>query len=97
MQTQEGKVDMVTTLDAGLVVTESSGMESGKQDESIRSGNVYNVVEKNDLSKQVTSQSWPKVREYAFAKPHYVIAPGSSRNSSKSVSSPTTKESVGFK
>ncbi|GKB18949.1 hypothetical protein Tco_0852872 [Tanacetum coccineum] len=42
MQTQEGKVDMVTTLDAGLVVTESSGMESGKQDESIRSGNDTN-------------------------------------------------------
>ncbi|GJR65165.1 hypothetical protein Tco_0011230 [Tanacetum coccineum] len=35
----------------------------------------------NVLSKTVTSHNLPKVREYVHAKPHHVIAPGSSRNS----------------
>ncbi|GJS53585.1 hypothetical protein Tco_0626947 [Tanacetum coccineum] len=35
----------------------------------------------NVLSKPVTSHYLPKVREYVLAKPHHVIAPGSSRNS----------------
>ncbi|GKB22021.1 hypothetical protein Tco_0855944 [Tanacetum coccineum] len=35
----------------------------------------------NVLSKPVTPQYFPKVREYVVAKPHHVIAPGSSRNS----------------
>ncbi|GJY34852.1 hypothetical protein Tco_0419321 [Tanacetum coccineum] len=39
MQTHESKVDMGNTLDVGLVVTESSGKEFGKQDTSSRSGN----------------------------------------------------------
>ncbi|GJR17555.1 hypothetical protein Tco_0966082 [Tanacetum coccineum] len=37
----------------------------------------------NILSKPVTPHYFPKVRESVFAKPHHVIAPGSSRNSSK--------------
>ncbi|GKC18931.1 hypothetical protein Tco_1021081 [Tanacetum coccineum] len=35
----------------------------------------------NVLSKPVTPHYLPKVREYVLAKPHHVIAPGSSRNS----------------
>ncbi|GJW88743.1 hypothetical protein Tco_0164083 [Tanacetum coccineum] len=35
----------------------------------------------NVLSKPVTPNYLPKVREYVLAKPHHVIAPGSSRNS----------------
>ncbi|GJX39014.1 hypothetical protein Tco_0252317 [Tanacetum coccineum] len=35
------------------------------------------------FSNPVTPKYLPKVREYVFAKPHHVIAPGSSRNSSK--------------
>nr|GEW45740.1 retrovirus-related Pol polyprotein from transposon TNT 1-94 [Tanacetum cinerariifolium] len=34
----------------------------------------------NVLSKPVTPHYLPKVREYVLAKPHHVIAPGSSRN-----------------
>nr|GEU88591.1 uncharacterized mitochondrial protein AtMg00810-like [Tanacetum cinerariifolium] len=37
----------------------------------------------NGLSKPVTPHYFPKVREYVLPKPLYVIAPGSSRNSSK--------------
>ncbi|GJR38420.1 hypothetical protein Tco_1214104, partial [Tanacetum coccineum] len=36
------------------------------------------VDEKDVLSKPVTPQSRPNVREYAFTKPHQMIAPGSS-------------------
>ncbi|GJY01727.1 hypothetical protein Tco_0359879 [Tanacetum coccineum] len=39
MQMQYGKVDMGKALDVGLVVTESSGTESDKQDTSSKSGN----------------------------------------------------------
>ncbi|GJX01360.1 hypothetical protein Tco_0185273 [Tanacetum coccineum] len=39
MQTQESKVDSGKALNVGLVVTESNGIESEMQDESIRSGN----------------------------------------------------------
>ncbi|GJY17659.1 hypothetical protein Tco_0389150 [Tanacetum coccineum] len=39
------------------------------------------VDEKDVLSKPVTPQSRPNVREYAFAKPHQMIADGSSRYS----------------
>ncbi|GJX86681.1 hypothetical protein Tco_0337455 [Tanacetum coccineum] len=39
MQTQESKINMGKALDANLVITESSGMESEVQDESSRSGN----------------------------------------------------------
>ncbi|GJT96964.1 hypothetical protein Tco_1092482 [Tanacetum coccineum] len=39
MQTKEGKVDSSKALDDGLVVTESSGVKSGKHDTSDISGN----------------------------------------------------------
>nr|GFB99873.1 hypothetical protein [Tanacetum cinerariifolium] len=39
MQTQESKVDTGKALDADLVVTMSSGIESEMQDESTMSGN----------------------------------------------------------
>ncbi|GJX19055.1 hypothetical protein Tco_0221732 [Tanacetum coccineum] len=39
MQTKEGKVDTGKALDASLVITKSSGTESGKQDTSSKSGN----------------------------------------------------------
>ncbi|GKG38128.1 hypothetical protein Tco_0457351, partial [Tanacetum coccineum] len=37
----------------------------------------------NDLPKPVTPHYFLKVRESMLVKPHHVIAPGSSRNSSK--------------
>ncbi|GKD80393.1 hypothetical protein Tco_1343014 [Tanacetum coccineum] len=43
MQTQESKIDFGKALDAGLVVMESSGTESGKQDTSSGSGNDADV------------------------------------------------------
>ncbi|GJX96559.1 hypothetical protein Tco_0352357 [Tanacetum coccineum] len=51
------------------------------------------VVEQNALTKPVTLHSWPKIRESIFAKPHHVIASGSSRNNSNPVTS-TSKESI---
>ncbi|GJU48601.1 hypothetical protein Tco_1218156 [Tanacetum coccineum] len=48
MQMQEGKVDMGITLDAGLVVTESSGTKPDKQDTSSRSWNcTTHIVDAN--------------------------------------------------
>nr|GEU53020.1 hypothetical protein [Tanacetum cinerariifolium] len=41
----------------------------------------FQVDVNNVLSKPVTPHYLPKVREYVIAKPHHVIAPGSSRNS----------------
>ncbi|GJZ63187.1 hypothetical protein Tco_0619608 [Tanacetum coccineum] len=41
----------------------------------------FQVDVNNVLSKPVTPHYLPKVREYVLAKPHQVIAPGSSRNS----------------
>ncbi|GKD78497.1 hypothetical protein Tco_1341118 [Tanacetum coccineum] len=43
----------------------------------------YQVDVNNVLSKPVTPHYLPKVREFVFVKPNYVIASGSSRNSSK--------------
>ncbi|GKA03971.1 hypothetical protein Tco_0676752 [Tanacetum coccineum] len=43
MQKQENKIDFGKALDAGLVVMESSGTESGKQDTSSGSGNDADV------------------------------------------------------
>nr|GEX52292.1 hypothetical protein [Tanacetum cinerariifolium] len=39
MQTQESKIDTGKAVDAGLVVTKSSGIKSKVQDNSSRSGN----------------------------------------------------------
>ncbi|GJY01622.1 hypothetical protein Tco_0359774 [Tanacetum coccineum] len=53
------------------------------------------VVKKNALIKPITPHSWPKAREFVFAKPHHFIALGSSRYSSKTVSASSLEESVG--
>ncbi|GJS11470.1 hypothetical protein Tco_0368266 [Tanacetum coccineum] len=45
----------------------------------------FQVDVKNDLSKPVTPHYLPKVQESAFAKPHHVIVPSESRNSSKNM------------
>nr|GEW66804.1 hypothetical protein [Tanacetum cinerariifolium] len=50
---------------------------------------------KNDLPKPFTTHYLPRERESSFAKPHHVIAPSSSRNSSKSVSTSILKETYG--
>nr|GEW40922.1 integrase, catalytic region, zinc finger, CCHC-type, peptidase aspartic, catalytic [Tanacetum cinerariifolium] len=44
---------------------------------------------------RVNTHYFLKEREYAFAKPYHMIAPSSSRNSSKSVSTSTLKETYG--
>ncbi|GJT96613.1 hypothetical protein Tco_1092131 [Tanacetum coccineum] len=44
---------------------------------------VSQVDVKHDLPKPVTPHYLPKVRKSVFSKPHHVIAPGLSRNSSK--------------
>ncbi|GJR23264.1 uncharacterized mitochondrial protein-like protein [Tanacetum coccineum] len=49
MQMQEGKVDMGKALDAGLVVTKSSGTKSDKQDTSSRSENYTTHVVDGDI------------------------------------------------
>nr|GEV20243.1 hypothetical protein [Tanacetum cinerariifolium] len=49
----------------------------------------------NDLTKSVTSHSWPQVKKTSFAKPYHVNALGPSRNSSKRMSFQSSKESVG--
>ncbi|GJR22963.1 hypothetical protein Tco_0971490 [Tanacetum coccineum] len=53
------------------------------------------VVEKKYLTKPITPHFLPQVREYAFAKLHHVIASGSSKYSSPTVSNKTSKESYG--
>ncbi|GJR90847.1 hypothetical protein Tco_0214858 [Tanacetum coccineum] len=53
------------------------------------------VVVKNALTKPVTPHSLPQVREFSFAKPHHMIASGSSRNISPNVSNKTSEESYG--
>ncbi|GKA19683.1 hypothetical protein Tco_0699598 [Tanacetum coccineum] len=45
-------------------------------------GFAYQVYVNNDLSKPVTTHYLPKEKESAVAKPHHMIAPGSSRYSS---------------
>ncbi|GJY61981.1 hypothetical protein Tco_0462638 [Tanacetum coccineum] len=45
----------------------------------------YQVDVNNDLSKPVTTHYLPKRRESAHAKPHYIIAPSSSRYSSNDI------------
>ncbi|GJX95490.1 hypothetical protein Tco_0351288 [Tanacetum coccineum] len=49
MKMQEGKVDMGKALDVGLIITESSGTKSNKQDTSSRSGNYTTHVVDADI------------------------------------------------
>ncbi|GJW14766.1 hypothetical protein Tco_0018899 [Tanacetum coccineum] len=52
-------------------------------------------VDVKKLPKLVTTHYLPRERESAFVKPHHVIAPSSYKNSSKSVSTSTLKETYG--
>ncbi|GJV15909.1 hypothetical protein Tco_1361232 [Tanacetum coccineum] len=49
----------------------------------------------HDLTKPITSHSWPQVRKSSFAKPYDVNAPNPSRNRPKHVSFQSPRESVG--
>ncbi|GJW61454.1 hypothetical protein Tco_0110789 [Tanacetum coccineum] len=89
------KVDTGKAVDADLVVTKSSGTESEVQDDNNRSRNDTDAEDANIrsiydfrllsmlLSRPVTQHYLPKRREFAFAKPDYMIASSESRNSSK--------------
>lgn len=67
-----------------------------KQHQTLKSRFAPQVVEKNDLTKSVTSQSIPqKEKENVVVKNTYVIAPSLSRISSKTMSKSTSKESYG--
>ncbi|GKC91846.1 hypothetical protein Tco_1157288, partial [Tanacetum coccineum] len=84
-------------LDASLADTKSSGTTLKEQDTSSRSGNdahaddvdirpIYDEEPMDgDLSKSVTTHYFPRERESAFAKPHHMIAPRSSRYSSNNM------------
>ncbi|GJV15708.1 hypothetical protein Tco_1361031 [Tanacetum coccineum] len=50
----------------------------------------------NDLSKPVTTYYLPKEREFAIAKPHHMIAPGSSRYIFKSYKGRTLSSELGI-
>nr|GEV71653.1 hypothetical protein [Tanacetum cinerariifolium] len=82
--THEGKVDSGEALDVSLVDTECSETKSEKYVTSSRSGNDTHAANANKepMAKSLLI-SFPKVRESASAKPHYVNAPNSSRNSKK--------------
>ncbi|GKC31254.1 hypothetical protein Tco_1038548, partial [Tanacetum coccineum] len=66
--------------DAGVMKTDADKTEE-KVDSDLNDL-VFQVDVNNDLSKPVTTHYLPKERESAVAKPHHVIAPGSSRYSS---------------
>nr|GEW94687.1 hypothetical protein [Tanacetum cinerariifolium] len=99
MHITKGKVDTSKALDASLVDIESSGIESGENQSVVRQLMAFKsepprvlkprfasqVYVNNDLSKPVTTHYFPKEREFAFAKPHYVTASSKSRISSKNM------------
>ncbi|GKC13117.1 hypothetical protein Tco_1009899 [Tanacetum coccineum] len=70
----------------GQILNETSNKSKFKKEiEVLETINIEleHIDVKNDLPKPVTPHYLPKVREYVLAKPHHVIAPGSSRNSKK--------------
>jgi hypothetical protein len=54
------------------------------------------VIEKNNLIKPVTTQSWPKGNASVSAKSQHMIIPGSSRISSKTVSKTSIKSKESY-
>ncbi|GJV39779.1 hypothetical protein Tco_1418219 [Tanacetum coccineum] len=66
MQSKEGKVDSSKALNAGLVITESSGTESDKQDTSSRSGNDTNAL---DADIRLISNKEPRAEVYSNITP----------------------------
>ncbi|GKA48561.1 hypothetical protein Tco_0741519 [Tanacetum coccineum] len=77
MQTQESKIDIGKALDADLVVMESSGTESGKQDTSSKSRNDTNTDNADikpvyDEEPMAENLVWPKLcKENETLKKHY--------------------------
>ncbi|GJY44552.1 hypothetical protein Tco_0432765 [Tanacetum coccineum] len=69
-RTKEGKVDLCKALDAGLVITESSGTESDKQDTSSRSGNDTDAL---DADIRLVSNVEPRA-EVQLTTEHNVLA-----------------------
>nr|GEV39965.1 hypothetical protein [Tanacetum cinerariifolium] len=77
---------------AEVQLTAQHNVHANEQQHTDQSEPIYDIylLEKfasqvdviNDLSKPFTPYYVPKVREYAFVKPHHVIASSSSRNSS---------------
>nr|GEW46536.1 integrase, catalytic region, zinc finger, CCHC-type, peptidase aspartic, catalytic [Tanacetum cinerariifolium] len=77
MQTTEVKVDTSKVLDASLVDTESSGTESKEYDTSSRSRNDAHAD--NAYIKPIYDEEpMAEGKESVCAKPHHMIAPGSS-------------------
>ncbi|GJV70899.1 hypothetical protein Tco_1490894 [Tanacetum coccineum] len=66
MLKQESKVDLGKALDVGLVVTESSGTEFGKQDTSSRSGNDVNADDAN-IKPVYDEEPMAEIQEKVFA------------------------------
>nr|GEX79253.1 hypothetical protein [Tanacetum cinerariifolium] len=81
MQTTEEKVDTSKTLDARLVDTESSGTKLVEQDTSSRLGNDAHADDA-DIRPIYDEEPMAEGKESAYAKPHHMIAPGSSRYNS---------------
>ncbi|GJY79743.1 hypothetical protein Tco_0485544 [Tanacetum coccineum] len=70
MQSKKGKVDSSKALNAGLVITESSGTESDKQDTSSRSGNDTDAL---DANIRLVSNKEPRA-EVQLTAQHNVLA-----------------------
>nr|GEZ70673.1 hypothetical protein [Tanacetum cinerariifolium] len=98
MQMQKSKIDMGKALNVDLVMTKSSGTESGVQDDNNRSGNDTDTVDayirpiyeeeptaELELTTELTQYYLPKRRESIFVKPDHMIASSESRNSSKNM------------
>ncbi|GJT18243.1 hypothetical protein Tco_0876949 [Tanacetum coccineum] len=64
-----------------LVVRKPTAFKS-ERPRSSRPRFAYQVDVNNNLSKPITTYYFPKEKEYVVAKPHHMIAPGSSRYSS---------------
>ncbi|GKD30888.1 hypothetical protein Tco_1241666 [Tanacetum coccineum] len=70
MQSKEGNVDSSKVLNAGLVITESSGTESAKQDTSSRSGNDTDAL---DADIRLLSNKEPRA-EVQLTAEHNILA-----------------------
>nr|GEU45926.1 hypothetical protein [Tanacetum cinerariifolium] len=76
MQTTKGKVDTCKVLDAILVYTASSGTESLEQNTSSRPGNDAHANDA-DIRPIYDEEPMDEGKEFSYAKPHHMIAPGS--------------------
>ncbi|GJS46722.1 hypothetical protein Tco_0596843 [Tanacetum coccineum] len=76
LQSQDVQINLVQAVDDSLIVSKSSWIESENNNALSTSVNETQLQQH-----EITPYYLPKVREYVLAKPHHVIAPGSSRNS----------------